>query len=379
MRTNRDQYSAPVADLHPLPDQPSDTAWPIDEWEQAPPPPEVADALPGALDVLIGPGMDPILGHTNAVAVVHRGRIVAERYGEREMGPLAELAGVEPGPIRPEDPLSSWSMAKSVLHLAVGVAQARGLLDACDPVALPLWQGPDDPRAAITLDDLLTMRPGLAWTEVYEDFGDDAIPDVITMLYGEGEADMATFAADKPLVHAPGTPEAYLYSSGTTNIAADALRRALGLDPDELDGWVRDAVLAPIGITSAAFGRDGAGLWAASSYIDMIARDWLRLGLMVLRGGRWAGAEVVPADWIDHGRSPRSPDEDIVHGAHWWSRPERTDGTFMAHGFEGQRLMMVPDRDLIVFRQGKTPAADKDLLNAHLLALIDLFPLVGDA
>ncbi len=379
MRTNRDRYCALVADLHPLPDQPAGTPWPTDGWEEASPPPEVVDGLPRALDRLIGPHMDPALGHTNAVAVVHRGRIVAERYGEREIGPLAELAGVEPGPIGPGDPLGSWSMAKSVLHLAVGVAQADGRLDSSEPAPIPTWQGHDDPRAAITWDDLLTMRPGLAWTEVYEGFDDDALPDVITMLYGDGAADMATYAADMALVHPPGTPEAYLYSSGTTNIVADALRRALGLDPRDLGGWVRGAVLAPIGIRAATFGHDGTGLWVASSYIDMTARDWLRLGLMVLRGGHWDGAEVVAPAWIDHGRTPRSQDEDIVHGAHWWARPDRSDGTFMAHGFEGQRLMMIPDRDLVVFRQGKTPAADKDALNAHLLALIDLFPVVTSA
>ena len=125
---------------------------------------------------------------------------------------------------------------------------------------------------------------------------------------------------------------------------------------------------------TATFGVDGTGLWAASSYVDMVARDWLRLGLLVLRGGTWDGTEVVPTGWIDHGRTPRSPDEELVHGAHWWSRPERDDGTFMAHGFEGQRLMVVPDRDLVVYRQGKTPAADKAVLNAHVLALVDLFP-----
>ena len=315
------------------------------------------------------------MGHTNAVAVVHGGRIVAERYGEREMGPLAELAGVEPGPLGPDEPLGSWSMAKSVLHLAVGIAQERGHLRVTDPAPVPMWQADGDPRAAITWDDLLTMRPGLAWTEVYEGFDADALPDVVTMLYGEGATDMAAYAADKPLVHAPGTAEAYLYSSGTSNIVASCLRDALGLTGDGLDRWIDDALLAPVGITSARFGHDGTDLWVGSSYLDLVLRDWLRLGLLVLRGGTWDGTTVVDPDWIDHGRTPRSLDEGKAHGAHWWSWPDRTDGTFMAHGFEGQRLLMVPDRDLVVFRQGRTPTDGIDALNAHLLGLVDQFPL----
>ncbi len=368
-----------MADLHLLPDQPEHTPWPTSDWEEAAPPPEAVDALPGALDALLGPDADPAVGHTNAVAVVHRGRIVAERYGEREMGPLAELAGVAPGPIGPDDPLGSWSMAKSVVHRAVGVARARGALAVSDPAPVPAWHGADDPRAAITWDDLLTMRPGLAWTEVYEGFDDDAVPDVVTMLFGGGADDMAAFAADKALIHRPGTAEAYCYSSGTSNIVASCLRRALVLSGEELDGWVREALFDPIGIGSARFGHDGTGLWVGSSYLDLVARDWLRLGLMVLRGGVWDGTEVVAADWVDHGRTPRSPDEGKMHGAHWWSWPNRDDGLFMAHGFEGQRLIMVPGRDLVVFRQGKTALSDIDALNAHMRALVDLFPAVEPA
>jgi CubicO group peptidase (beta-lactamase class C family) len=112
----------------------------------------------------------------------------------------------------------------------------------------------------------------------------------------------------------------------------------------------------------------------ASSYVDMVVRDWLRLGLLALRGGTWDGRPVVSPAWIDHGRKPRSVDETMHHGAHWWARPNRADGMFMAHGFEGQRLLMVPDRDLVVFRQGKTAADHTDTLNQHLLALVELFP-----
>lgn len=364
-----------MAELHPFLPQPEATPWPTADWPEGEAPAEASAGLSAALDTLLGPHADPAVGHTNAVAVVHRGRIVAERYGEREMGPLAELAGVEPGPLGPDDPLGSWSMAKSLLHLAVGVAQARGLLDVTSPAPVPAWQDEGDPRSAITWDDLLTMRPGLAWTEVYEGFDHDALPDVITMLYGDGAADMAGYAADMALVEAPGTDDAYLYSSGTTNILARCLQRTLGVPDDGVGGWVRDALLTPLGIDSSRFGQDGTGLWVASSYVDMVARDWLRLGLMVLRGGRWDGAEIVPEAWIDHGRRPRSMDEGKMHGAHWWSWPDCDDGLFMAHGFEGQRLIMVPARDLIVFRQGKTALSDIDALNVHVLGLVDQFPV----
>jgi len=365
--------------LRPFPPQPADVDWPTQEWEQATAPPEVdAAALDALVGRLLGPEQDERVGHTNAVAVVHRGRIVAERYGEVEMGPLAELAGVQPGPITVETPLHSWSMAKSVCHLLVGIAQDRGLLDITQPAPVP--EGADDERAAITWDHLLQMRPGLRWTEVYEGFGSEDIPDVVAMLYGEQSVDMAGFAASFPLVHPPGSPEAYTYSSGTTNIVQACLQRTLGIEGDAVTALLREALFEPIGATSPSLGFDGSGLWVASSYLDLTLRDWLRLGLLVLRGGVWDGRQVVPGHWIDHGRTPRSEspvDPGIFHGAHWWVRAGRSDGMFMAHGFEGQRLIMVPDRDLVLFRNGKTSADQAEVLNAHLWAIADLFPLLG--
>ncbi|HEU5149010.1 MAG TPA: serine hydrolase domain-containing protein [Iamia sp.] len=365
-----------MSDLRPFPPQPDDVPWPTAEWEQAPPPPEVDPAvLEARLDRVLGPDQDPAVGHTNAVAVVHRGRIVAERYGMKEEHPLAELAGIEPGPITPDMPLHSWSQAKSVCHLLVGVLQERGLLAVGDPAPVPEWAG--DERAAITWDHLLQMRPGLQWSEVYVDEG-DALPDVLEMLYGAtAPADMAGFAASFPLVHEPGSPEAYTYSSGTTNIVQGCVQRTLGIQGDAVTALLREAIFDPIGATSLSLGFDGAGLWVASSYLDLTLRDWLRLGLLVLRGGTWEGTPVVPSAWIDHGRTPRSTnplEPELIHGAHWWVRPGRDDGGFMAHGFEGQRLLMVPDRDVIVYRNGKTGADDVETLNRHLWGIVDLFP-----
>lgn len=369
-----------MAGLLPFPPQPAGVAWPTDEWEEAPPPPEAVDGrLDAKLDALVGPATEPAVGHTNALAVVHRGRIVAERYGEREMGHLAELAGVQPGPLGPADPLYSWSMAKSILHMAVGLLVDEGRIDITQPAPVPEWAG-DDPRAAITWDDLLAMRPGLQWYEEYDDFTPDTLPDVVAMLYGEGQADVAAFAAGFPLRHAPGAPEAYYYSSGTTNIVARALQDVLGVDGDGMDAFLRERIFAPIG-ASPTFGHDPAGTWIASSFVDMVARDWLRFGLLALRGGAWDGRTIVSPGWMDHGRTPRSFDEKMgfPHGAHWWARPNREDGMFMAHGFEGQRLLMSPTRDVVLFRQGKTADADIDVLNDRLLAVVDLFPPTSGA
>ena len=115
---------------------------------------------------------------TYAVLVVHHGTVVAERYA----GALPNWVG-DDIPVRPDTPLLSWSMAKSMLHAAVGILVGDGRLDVDAPGLVPEWA--DDERAAITLPDLLAMRDGLAWNEDYVDAGGSQ---VIEMLFGDGPA-----------------------------------------------------------------------------------------------------------------------------------------------------------------------------------------------
>lgn len=358
-----------------LPHQPDGVAWPTDRWPRAEPAEVGGDS--GRLDELLDELFDgdhPRLGRTYAAAVVVGGHLVAERYGQR---PVQDLRALEPDPplvdVGPDDRLLSWSMAKSITSLAVGAAIGDGAFALSDPVADPRWRAPGDPRATITWDDLLTMRPGLAWTEEYYDLGGE-MPDVVTMLYGEGEADMGGFAADKPLVAEPGSPEAYVYSSGTTNIVAANLARVLGLDRDGMERFLRERILEPIGIDDVELRFDGAGTFVGSSYVFTTLRHWCRFGLLALRDGTWDGRRLVPEGWIDHGRLARSrEDEHKAHGAHWWSW-NHPDGRFAAHGFEGQRVICHPTRDVVCVRLGRSGAEASAPLTDHLAAVAACFP-----
>ena len=150
---------------------------------------------------------------TFAVVAVQGGRIVAERYANR----LPSFAG-DGAVVDADTPLLSWSMAKSMLHALVGILVGDGRIALADRAEVPEWADPSDPRHAITVEHLLTMRDGLAWREVYSV---DAPSDVVTMLFGEGRPDVAHFAADRPLAHDPGTTYnlAILF-----DVPADALR-----------------------------------------------------------------------------------------------------------------------------------------------------------
>lgn len=372
----------PVPDrpLVALPPQPEGVGWPTEAWSFADPAELGADVdrLDALLDELVDDGEHPTLGRTYAAAVVAGGRLVAERYGQRPVRDLRSLGEDPPmDQLGPDDELLSWSMAKSIANLAVGVAIGDGALALEDPVGDPRWTAtPDDPRAAITWDDLLTMQPGLAWTEEYYDVDDASPPDVITMLFGPGAGDMAGYAADKPLVHQPGTREAFLYSSGTSNIVCGNLQRTLGLDADAMDRFLHERILDPIGMGRARNEFDPAGTFVGSSYVHAPLRDWCRFGLLAMRDGTWDGRRLVPEGWMDWSRRGRNWDETIIHGAHWWTW-DHDEMPFGAHGFEGQRVICFPARDVVVVRLGRTGSEGGPALNDHVTAIARCFPTLG--
>lgn len=367
----------PQRPLVPLRPQPEGIAWPTDSWVEADPGELGADVaqLTDLLDELVSGEPHPDHGLTHAAAVVAGGRLVAERYGRRVVQDLRSLEDDPPHEdVTADSELLSWSMAKSITNLAVGVAVGDGLVRVDQPVADPRWTTePADPRAAITWDDLLTMRPGLRWTEEYYELAGDELPDVITMLFGEGAGDMAAYAASKPLVAEPGSPEAYTYSSGTTNVVAANLQRVLELGRPGMDRYLRERIFAPVGMRSARADFDAAGTFLGSSYVWATLRDWARFGLLALRGGVWDGEPLVPAGWMDWCRTARSWDETVLHGAHWWAW-DLDETPFGAHGFEGQRVIAFPARDVVVVRLGKMGANDAPALNAHLAAIAACFP-----
>ncbi len=274
---------------------------------------------------------------TRAIVVVKDGKIVAETYAPG-IGPAAPLAG--------------WSMAKSVLGALVGRAILEGKLSLADRDLAPEWSG--DRRAEISLEDLLRMRSGLAWTEVYS----DPLSDVVRMLFARPDA--GAYAASKALEADPGA--AWKYSSGTTNIVSRVLRRALG----ELDylAFPRSALFEPLAMTTAVFEPDASGTFVGSSFLLASARDWARFGQLHLQDGVWNGRRLLPEGWVRWATTPTPQSKDKRFGAHWWLRvpPELGGDTaagrnlpadaFHALGHEGQCLTVIPSRGLVVVRLG---------------------------
>jgi CubicO group peptidase (beta-lactamase class C family) len=294
----------------------------------------------------------PEVGRTDALLVQQAGEVVLERYGDD---------------VDASTTLRSWSMAKSMLHACVGMLVDEGALELDAPAPVAAWADPADPRHAITLRDLLTMRPGLEWSEVYLT---DVPSDVVAMLFGrdlDAQPDVAAFAAAKPLVAEPGS--SFNYSSGTSNIVSAMVRDVVGPGSD-YEAWLRRRLFDPLGMASATPRFDEAGTWIASSYCFCTARDFASFGQLYLDDGACGGTRLLPSAWVAMARTETGRDgEGRAHTAHWWRfRDERWDA-FSAQGYEGQYIVVVPSLDLVVVRLGQT-TAERDTVEEELGRLI---------
>lgn len=325
--------------------EPADPAalWPDGEATlPAPLPPGVDSArLEDALDRAFSEPDPARPRKSRAVVVVYQGRIVAERYA--------------PG-FTKDTALLSQSMAKSVLNALAGILVGRGKLALHAPAPVREWADPKDPRHAITLDHLLRMSSGLQFDENYTSPQSDT-----NLQYTTG--DFASFTAAKPLEATPGTK--FNYSTGTSNVIGRIVREAAR--PAFADGFAfpRRALFDPIGMRSAVLEVDAAGSLQGGSFLYATARDYARVALLFLRDGVWNGERILPEGWVKYTLTPTpgsSPKK--AYGAHFWLNtgidpnvqrwPNVPADAFIMSGIQGQNVVAVPSRDVIVVRLGLT-------------------------
>jgi CubicO group peptidase (beta-lactamase class C family) len=335
--------------------QPDGVAWPTTQWPRA-----TSNAqLDQVVDELF---TTDELAVTNAVVVVQAGRVLVERYGG-----VREFFDRPAEPITDQSHLLSWSMAKSVLHMVVGTLVDEGRLAPDQLAPVPEWNEPTDPRHQIRIRDLLSMRDGLDFLEEYE-IGRES--NILEMLWGEGQEDMAAYTANRPLAHDPGTH--FSYSSGSTNILSRIVADHVGYG-EKYHDYLHRRLFDPLGMHEPVAGFDGAGVFVASSFLHAQALDFARFGLLYLRGGLWQDTQLVSRAWAATAQLPHSRDEQdgSFYSWQWWVTGDRF-GTYWASGYEGQRIVVVPALDAVVVRLGHTPSENYPALASWNKRVLDV-------
>ena len=305
-------------------------------------PPEVdKNKLKAAVDKTFTEPDPKKVRRTRAVVVVYNGRIISERYA--------------PG-FSKDTPLIGWSMTKSITNALVGILVGQGKLSIKDPAPVPEWSGPKDPRAAITLDQLMRMSSGLNFVEVYTDL----LSDTPFMLFGM--PDTAGFTSAKALEVEPDSR--WRYISGSPNLVCRIMRDAVGGSLAHYFSFPRRALFDKIGMRSAVIEPDAIGTFVGSSFSYATARDWARFGLLYFQDGVWAGERILPEGWVKYSITPTPKAPLGEYGAYWWlNSGSPSDNTkrfykslptdlYCALGYEGQNVIVVPSRKLVLVHLG---------------------------
>jgi CubicO group peptidase (beta-lactamase class C family) len=274
---------------------------------------------------------------TRAFLVVHRDRVVVERYLD---GATAR------------DRQTSFSMAKSVLSTLVGIAVDDGLLSLDEPVTtyLPELAERDPAFSAITLRNLLTMASGIRYREDGMPWSDDALT-----YYG---TDLRELALTRPRVEGePG--ERWLYNNFHPLLLGLVLERVTGTT---LSDFTATRLWQPLGAEADAtwsLDSERSGFEKLESGVNARPRDFARLGLMMLHEGRWNGHRVVSEKWVREATAASTATDPAPFYQYlWWVGPDDPDGTasYFARGKYGQTIGVFPDEDVVIVRLGTTDA-----------------------
>jgi hypothetical protein len=298
---------------------------------------------------------------TKAVVVLHDGQLIAERYA--------------PG-YGPDTPIYAHSLTKSVVSALIGILVRQGKLQLDQPAPIAAWRSPNDPRHAITVNQLLRMDSGLPFDET------NGPANLMThMLFLE--TDMAGYAAKTPLAHPPGT--VWGYSNLSYLLLGRVIRDATGGDAIGAERFARHELFGPLGMRDAVIETDATGTPVGASNVYASARDFARFGQLYLDDGVVDGKRILPEGWVAYSHSQTLK---TGYGAGFWTNlvsegsvpvwdapwgmPKLPKDMYYGRGALGQYVVIVPSERLVVVRMGISidyGTGTEDMIAAIIAAL----------
>jgi CubicO group peptidase (beta-lactamase class C family) len=247
--------------------------------------------------------------------------------------------------------MTSWSMAKTVVAMAVGIAIAEGriasiddALDKYEPfLAHSAWKG-------VSIRHALNMASGVKFDETYNVPGNDIA--VFSRPWSRHEGSFQDLLQSfKQTEAAPG--DRFKYISSDTQALAQALVKAIGRP---LADYVSEKLWAPMGAEAdAEWLIDARGMEAAYCCLNARLRDWARLGQLLLDGGARDGRQIIAADWVEAATTVRFRDGHLQprratpyfgYGYQTWVFPDQLG--FALQGVRGQAVFVHPRLKLVM-------------------------------
>lgn len=267
---------------------------------------------------------------------------------------------------------NSFSVAKSMVSLLIGIAQHEGKINSLyDPVVKYLPEYKNALGNEVAIIHLLTMSSGLNWDESYVN------PLSMTTEAYYGKNLKAVLSKIKPAKE-PG--KYYSYKSGDTQILGMLLRKIYN---KPLADIMSEKIWTKIGAEHPAFWSldDDGGIEKAYCCFNSNARDFARIGKLMLHKGKWQHDQIVPESYINAAiKANELIDEETqekvdFYGWQWWVIPSYKEMTdiFYARGINGQYVIVIPSKNTVIVRLGdkRGEKFGKSVHHVETLKLID--------
>ncbi|HSW20592.1 MAG TPA: serine hydrolase [Ramlibacter sp.] len=300
--------------------------------------------------------------HTDAVLVLHKGRIVDERYFNG---------------MKPDTAHLMFSASKSMAGLMAATAVAEGRLDENARVGALLPELAHSAWADATVRQVMDMTDGVQFSEVYTDPKSDIFAYIGAMGWAPQLQDAGKPRGIQAMlptlqgVHAEQRGTAFRYRSPVTDVTAWLAARATG---QSLTTWLQQRLWSRLGMEhDGNLMLDPSGAEVAFAGVSASARDLARIGQMLLQRGRAGGEQIIPASVVDdliRGGDVRAFEaagmahrKGWSYRSQWWVNPNPPH-SFAAMGAFGQRLYVFPEAQMVVVIFGSHPQPVAALVDA---------------
>ncbi len=259
---------------------------------------------------------------------------------------------------------NSFSMAKTVTTMLLGIAIEEGFVrDLDQPIIDFIPEFKDDPIGkTATVRQLSLMNSGYEWDEQYY----TPFSPTVELYYGDN---VTEFTTGRPFSAEPGT--FWEYSSASTQLLGIFLLRALQkpLGDISLSDYLSDKLWKPLGMNDdAVWHTDNEGMELTYCCLNTNARNYAKLGMLLMNKGKWNGQQLIPEAFVDEMLKPEGTS---YYGLSTWLSDGQQPAFYAFSGHLGQFIINVPEHNMVVVRLGEKAHPSQDFLKDTLPNLID--------
>ncbi len=308
---------------------------------------------------------------TTSVVIARRGKLAYEGY----------FGGTDAATLR-----NTRSATKTVTGMLLGIAIDRKMLPGVGERVLGFFpekkvSNPDPRKAAITVEDLLTMSSKLECDDSnsFSRGNEERMYLVEDWLQFALDLPVRGFPSWVPLPKDSPHGRSFSYCTAGVFVLGGVLERAA---KEPVEKFARENLFEPLGIARADWQFSPLHQAMTGGGLGLTSRDLAKLARLYAEGGVWNGRRIVSAAWVKASVEPHvRVDEDTEYGYLWWLKSfkagDKTHAAYFMTGNGGNKVFVFPDLDIVVvvtttnYNQRDAHALTEKLVSEHILAAVE--------